>query len=126
MSAEEKVAEALRASVILGSICGGKIFPVVIPQGERLPAMIYQRVGTSPDMGLSGYGSESATIMINCFSLIYAEAKGMARAARRALAAIGASFEDEQDLYDDKNGVYCVSSEYIVHTILDDGGICYG
>lgn len=124
---EEAVQTALAGNAAIIAVCGGRVYPLQIPQGKLLPAVVYQRVATSPDTTLQGYQSESVTIMVNSFALKFSDAKALAKAVRAAMAgaAIKAKFLNEQDIINDSNGtsVFCVSAEFACQ---QTGGYCYG
>ena len=122
---EKAVATALKSSPEVKALCAGRVFPLKIPQGTKLPAIVYQRVHSSPDHTLAGYTSESVTLMVNCFAMKYEQAKELALAARSALAAapLNAVFYGDQDLLNENGDVFCVSAEY---TCQQTGGYCHG
>ena len=123
---EEAVQTALAGNSAVIAACGGRVYPLRIPQGKLLPAVVYQRVTTSPDTTLQGYQSESVTIMINSFALKFSDAKELAKAVRAAMAgaALKAEFLNEQDIINDSNGtdVFCVTAEF---KCQQTGGYCY-
>ena len=113
---EKAVAAALNASPDVQAACGGRVFPVKIPQGTLLPVAVYQRAFTGPDHTLCGYTSEAVTVAVKCFAESYEEAKALARAVRLALAAppVSALLRDELDLFESDGGVFCIHAEYAV------------
>ena len=124
---EKMVASVLRSSKEISDICGGKcnVFPLKIPQGAELPAVVFQRITSSPDYTLQGYSSEGVDIMINCFALTYEKAKELALAVRKAMSAapLNAIFDSERDLLNETGDVFCVNAEY---KCQQTGGYCYG
>ena len=122
---EKAVATALKSSPDVKANCGGRVFPLKIPQGTKLPAVVYQRTYSSPDYTLSGYTSEGVTIMVNCFAMKYEQAKELALAVRSALAVapLNAIFDGDQDLLNETGDVFCVSAEYLCQ---QTGGYCHG
>ncbi len=122
---EVAIAAALTASPEVKAICSGRVYPVKIPQGTKLPAVVYQRTYSSPDYTLSGYTSEGVTIMVNCFAMKYEQAKELALAVRSALAVapLNAIFDGDQDLLNETGDVFCVSAEYLCQ---QTGGYCHG
>lgn len=121
---ESAVAAALKASAQVAAICAGKVYPLKIPQGKKLPCVVYQRSYTAPDNTFQGYTSEEVVLMLNSFALTYAEAKALALAVRSCMAnqPINARLRGEQDLYNNDADVYCVSAEYVCQ---QSGGYCY-
>lgn len=120
---ENAVVAALKVSPEVKRICKGQVYPLKIPQGVKLPAIVYQRTYSSPDYTLRGYTSESAVVMVNCFAMKYEQAKDLALAVREALAAapLNAIFNGDMDLINED--VFCVSAEY---TCQQTGGYCHG
>ena len=112
---EKAIAAALKAAPEVSALCSGRVFPLKIPQGTRLPAVVYQRTHSSPDYTLAGYCSEGVVLMVNSFALTYEAAKELALAVRAAMAAepVSAIFRTEADLYQDTAEVFCVSAEYL-------------
>lgn len=122
---EQAVAAALKASPDVSAVCAGKVFPLKIPQGTKLPAVVYQRTYSSPDYTLSGYTSEGVVLMVNSFALTYGAAKDLALAVRSVLAAapLNAILRNETDLHEEDADVFCVSAEYLCQ---QTGGYCHG
>lgn len=122
---ETSVAAALKASSDVSAICSGHVYPLKIPQGTVLPAVVYQRTYSAPHNTLQGYTSETVTLTVNCFSLTYAEAKALAIAVRKAMSLepLNAIFDSERDLMNETGDVYCISAEY---RCQQTGGYCYG
>ena len=122
---EKVVVTALKSSPDVKAICAGRVFPLKIPQGAKLPAIVYQRVHSSPDHTLAGYTSEGVTIMVNCFAMKYEAAKDLSLIARSALAAapLHAVFNGDKDLLNEDGNVFCVSANFICQ---QTGGYCHG
>ena len=111
---EKEVAAALKASPDVQAACGGRVFPVKIPQGTLLPVAVFQRAYTGPEHTLCGYNSERVTVIVKSFAETYEEVKALAMAVRSAMAAapLSALLRDELDLFENNGGVYCVHAEY--------------
>lgn len=122
---EKAVAAALKASPEVAAACAGRVYPLKIPQGTVLPAVVYQRTYSSPDYTLQGYTSEGVVLMLNSFALSYEAVKVLALAVRSALAAgpINAILRNETDLYEENAEVFCISAEYLCQ---QTGGYCHG
>ncbi len=123
---EEAVQTALAGHSAVIAACGGRVYPLQIPQGKLLPAVVYQRVTTTPDTTMQGYQSESVTVMVNSFALKFSDAKTLAKAVRAAMAGapLKAEFLSERDIINDSNGtsVFCVTAEF---KCQQTGGYCY-
>lgn len=122
---ERTIEQTLKANQGLSALCGKNVFALKIPQGTKLPAVVYQRTHSRPDYTLTGYASEAVTIMINCFAIGYPKAKQLALAVRAAMAGhpLNAVLQNETDLYEENAEVFCVSAEYLCQ---QSGGYCYG
>lgn len=122
---EKEIAAALKASADVQAACGGRVFPVKIPQGTLLPVAVFQRSYTDPEHTLCGYNSERVTVIVKSFAETYEDAKALAQAVRTAMAAepLSALLTDELDLYEQNGGVYCVHAEY---SCRQHGGDFYG
>ena len=122
---EKAIAAALKASPEVSAVCAGRVYPLKIPQGTMLPAVVYQRTYSSPDHTLQGYTSEGVVLMLNSFALTYGAAKDLALAVRSTLAAapINAILRNETDLYEENADVFCISAEYLCQ---QTGGYCHG
>lgn len=122
---EQVIIAALKESQVVAAICSGRVYPVRIPQGVKMPVVAIQRTYSGPDMTLSGYSSESVMVMVNCFALTWEQAKNLALAVRESMAArpVNAILRDEFDLFENTHGVFCVNAEYICQ---QSGGFGYG
>ena len=122
---EEAVAAALKDSPGVTAICSGRVYPLKIPQGTVLPAVVYQRFYTGPDHTLQGYTTEGVSIMLNSFALNYDTAKELALAVRAVMAAapLNAVLRNEIDLHEENADAFCVSAEYFCQ---QSGGFCHG
>ncbi len=112
---EKAIAAALKTSPEVAAACAGRVYPLKMPQGTMLPAVVYHRTHTSPDHTLSGYSSEGVVIMVNSFALTYEVAKELALAVRAVLAAspIKAVLRNEVDLTQVDSEVTCIMAEYL-------------
>ena len=112
---EETVSTVLKASSAVSALCSGKVFPLRMPQGTVLPAVVYKRTGTTPNNTVRGCGSESVVLLVNCFAQNYGEAKNLALAVRSVMVAapINAILRNETHLYEENAGVDCISTEYL-------------
>ncbi len=85
---ETRLKAQLVGSTALTDLIGTRVFPVFLPQGVTLPAVTYQRVGTTPLNGSTGGGDVSfARFQLNAFATTYAGAKAVAKQTRIALRA---------------------------------------
>lgn len=108
-----------------GKIAGYKIYPLFIPQGVKLPAVVYQRTFSNPEMTLLGYSSEQVVMQVAAFSMNYDEIKIMAGRIRAVMATapFRGIFRGDSDQYNPEGGSYVNSAEYICE---QTGGYCHG
>lgn len=113
---EQAVAAALKASPEVGALADDRVYPLHLPQGATLPAIVYQRIESTPNNTLRGYGSESVTLALHSYAQAYEQAKELALAARGVMAAapLLAMAMKEADAYDEKVELPRVSVEYLV------------
>ena len=112
---EQTVAAALGSSPEITALCDGRVYPLKMPQGTTLPALVYLRAEGTPEYTLQGYGSESVVIAVNSFAHTYEEAKELALAVRPVMTAppIKAILQKDADVYDEDVAALCVSAEYL-------------
>ena len=112
---EQAVAAALSTSPEVMSLADDRVYPLKMPQGAMLPAVVYRRAETSPAYTLRGYSSELVTLALSSFAQTYAEAKELALAVRSVMttAPLNAILLNESDLDDEEVEVPCVVAEYL-------------
>ena len=122
---EKAIVAALKAAPKVANLCAGRVYPLKIPQGTKLPAVVYQRTYSDPDYTLQGYTSEGVVLMINSFALTYDTAKQLALDVRAVLAdaPFNAILRNEADLHEENADVFCTSAEYVCQ---QTGGYCHG
>ena len=83
---EQTVVTVLTANAPVQAIVGNKIFPIVMPEGESVPALVYQKVGTDVINSLDGYsGLESIRLQFSCYAATLLAAKQLAQSVSAAL-----------------------------------------
>lgn len=112
---ELAVAAALKASPELAAIAGDRVYPLMLPQGATLPAVVYLRLRSGPHHTLTGSAGEAVTVKIACYALDYVQAKSLAAAVRAVMAAFpgGAALVTDQDVKEEGTDAFCVSAEFI-------------
>lgn len=112
MSIESAVYAALAA------LAGGRVYPLLRPQGSGLPAVVYQRVATAPGLALAGNtGLDAVRVQVSCWAAGYAAARALAESARAALLAepgLRVVLEMELDDFDRDSGDFRVIQDYRV------------
>ena len=77
---ESTVYSTLSGASAVSSLVGSRIYPLVRPQGDALPAIVYQRISTVPVNSLDGdSGLDEVRIQIACVAPTYAQAKSRDR-----------------------------------------------
>lgn len=85
---EEDIVAALAADPTITGLVGSRVYPLFRPQDDPLPAMVYQRLSTTPENALSGFsGLDLVRIQFSCYAKTIAEAKQLAQALRSAIDA---------------------------------------
>lgn len=131
MSVEKSIESGLTGDSAVQALVGNgdspetyRVFPGRLPQKVAFPAISYTRAGASRPESLTDEPSlEEARIQIDCWGGLeeaggYSQAKALADAVRGAMQALGsgiaATFETDQDLYDERTRLHRVSAEYLV------------
>lgn len=116
MSSETDLVTALKADAGVNAIIAGRIFPMLRPQGESLPALVYERSSTNPVNHLQGSsGLDGVALRITSWAPSYKAAQQLAAAVRAAMAAatgFKSVYQNQQDSYDNTVGQYGVVQEY--------------
>lgn len=83
---EQDVMTILNATPAVQAICGQRIYALVRPQDDALPAAVWQRVSTVPINSLSGFsGLDSVRLQFTCYAATLLAAKQLAAAISVAL-----------------------------------------
>jgi hypothetical protein len=117
---EQTVADALNASAKIAALCNDRVFPLKLPQGAMLPAIVYRRESGRPEYTLQGCSCESVVLALNSYALTYEEAKELALAVRGVMTMppLRAILQKDTDLYEENVEIPCVRAEYLCHTLL--------
>lgn len=76
----------LDADSAVQAICGGRIYALVRPQTDPLPAIVWQRVSTVPENSLAGFsGLDNVRIQFAHYADTLLQAKMLAAAVSAAL-----------------------------------------
>jgi len=85
MSAEKVIYSILKNDSEVSAVTT-RIFPVILPQGASLPAIVYQQVSDPSFKDIAGVTNYGNTRMqINIFSGKYSEAKSLTKKVKSAL-----------------------------------------
>ena len=109
---EEALRALLAADAAVAALVGARIYPVEIPQGADMPALVYTRISGPRDHAFSGpTGLAMARVQVDAYAdpaasaSAYASAKGLIRAVRQAVdgyrgasagTEIGGIFSDDE------------------------------
>lgn len=108
---EAELVARLKADVDLQDLVGSRIYPLVLPEGAGLPAIVYAVAGTRRDRNLAGpAGMAYATVHIDVRADRYAEVKrgqeilrqydGARGPLARAIRIIDTRLDDQADTYE--------------------------
>ena len=102
---EADIVTSLGADSTITGLVGSRIYPLFRPQGDPLPALVYQRVSTVPTNSINGFSRlDAVRIQFSCYAKTLIEAKELAEALRAAMDAdptlksVCVMEMDEQDL----------------------------
>jgi hypothetical protein len=88
MSLEDGLYTYLGANAGVSALVSTRIYPVVLPEGKALPALVFQRISSDRHYHLSGYSQLCyARMQITSLATTPEGARGLAEAVRNALDA---------------------------------------
>lgn len=83
------VVEALLQDDPVADIVGSAIFPLVIPQGQALPALTVSRVAEEEDITINGSGGRfESRVTVACHATDYRTADELGEAVKSCLTAL--------------------------------------
>jgi hypothetical protein len=83
---EIDIVNALNNNSAITDLVDGRIYPLYRPQSDPLPALVYQRVSTTPENALQGFsGLDAVRLQFSCYAKTLIEAKELAVLLRAAL-----------------------------------------
>lgn len=83
---EQAVITVLNADTAVQAAVGQRIYALSRPQGDPLPAVVWQRVATAPVNSLQGFsGLDDVRLQVSCYAATLLAAKELAAAVRAAL-----------------------------------------
>lgn len=88
MAIEEDIVNRMLADATIAGLVGVRIFPGQVPQGQPLPAIVFNVISRTPlydDQGESGL--DNMRIQIDSWSTVYTQARQVSRAVRASLSA---------------------------------------
>jgi len=122
MSLESKLVAYLLNHAGLTALIGNRLYPLMMPEGTALPAVVYQRVSGMREYQFGAYsGMERPRISFSCWGENYGQAKQVASELKTAMQAktdsdptITAFVVTETDDFDTDTGYYRVIVDFMV------------
>lgn len=112
MSAETDLYAALSAHPDLAALVGGRIYPDAMPEGEALPAVVYQRSSTAPVTTISSVTvAEEVLFAISAWAETRESAEAVANYVAEAIAAAGDPYTDRTGGFDPECGLFVATIE---------------
>jgi hypothetical protein len=113
----EDITTFLKGDPGLTAVVNGRVYPVILPQGATLPALVYSEVHGQQALTLGNdKGFTDALFQISCMASSYLDSKTLAKALRAALQGYagtmgstvvqGAFEESERDSYNAETKEY--------------------
>ena len=121
MDAGTLIYSLLSQSPAVVAICGGRVFPVRVPQGQLMPAVAYQLITQMPQEFIGGSrGDDTARFQLSIFSDTYPQAVALALACRKVLdgyrpapgATVAVVLDMETDHFEDGADRFHRSQDY--------------
>jgi hypothetical protein len=110
--------QVLKSDPEVSAIVNGRVFPVMIPQGETIPSVTYQRISSVHEHTLQGYAHvENPRIQVDCWAETYNEAKSLFYAVKMAIFAsplLTATLISDEDIFEDGALIYRVSGDFSI------------
>jgi len=85
MTASQLIYTRLTASADLAELVDGRIFPVVVPQGQAFPAVRYQLITRQGETFRAGCGPDTAQLQVSVYAASYDALEVVEEAVRVAL-----------------------------------------
>ncbi len=113
MSAETELHAALAASASLAALVATRITPDFIPEGNLLPAVVYQRTGTTPISTLHDVQpvAEEVRFQISAWAPTRTAADAVTDEVATALAAAGVRLADRSSGIDPESDLKSATVE---------------
>lgn len=112
MSSESDLYTALSSRAGLTALVSTRIFPDAIPEGDALPAVVYQRASTAPVTTIGGVTlAEDVRFAITAWAATRASAESVSDQVAAAIAGVGNPYADRSTGYDPECGLYAVTVE---------------
>ena len=115
MNVEQEIQNVLTADVTVSALVVARVYPLLMPQGATLPAIVYSRVASVPhdDLELT-QNHERVRVQLDCWASSYSGAKTLAAAVRTAMQTtpVFGQLLMELDDYDQDEKLFRVIQDY--------------
>ena len=121
---EQAIYDILSNTTAITDIVSTRIYPSIIPQGELLPAVTFQRITNSPEDSKDGV----STLDVDAFGKALSELKTLTDAIRTALDRFSGTrvgividsirFVTDRDVYEQSKEVYHINQEFSIRQKL--------
>lgn len=92
-----------------------RVFPLLLPEGATLPAVLLQPIVNKPFNALDGWaGLDLAHVIVDSLATTYQKATQLRDAARVCLNAAGLTMQEETEDYDEPARTYRISQQWLV------------
>lgn len=107
------------------AIVGNRVYPLVIAQGEPMPAVTYQKISNTPTQCKEGVsGLDRFRVQINIYAEKYPDQEALGGIIRDALDNFSGTvsgsqianitYETETDLHDDAADIFFLEQDYTI------------
>jgi hypothetical protein len=85
---EGALIDLIKADSFIGAVVGARVYPLRLPQGSAMPAIVSTRVSGQPLYADDGeVGLQSARVQVDVWATTYTQAKDLAQLVRARLSA---------------------------------------
>jgi hypothetical protein len=118
MDAGTLLYQQLTASAAVQALCGGRVFPVRIPQNTPMPAVCYTLISSIPDQYILNLrGDDKVRVQVSVFADTYTATTALAAACRVALdglraGSVALALDIETDHFEDGADRFHRSQDY--------------
>ncbi len=83
---EHALRNRIRSTTAVTDIVAARVFPIYVPKGQSLPAIVYELISTDPVESNDGHSALTyARFTVECLSKSYSEVKDLAEKVRLAV-----------------------------------------
>lgn len=124
---ESAIRAALLADSTVAGLIGDRVYPLVLPQNPTLPAIVYQRIASPPDLSNDGPAGPLRTrLQLTLWASTWSGSRAIAAAVKAVLHGYSGSADgqdvllvaeaNETDGYESETKLFRVIADYYVHT----------